>query len=52
MQACILLHAGEEGLAAFQLLMECGARYNQQAWRNLGALPPPMPPGHLSSPLP
>lgn len=32
--------AGEEGLEAFEYLLACGARYNQQAWKELGALPP------------
>eukprot|EP00891_Asterochloris_glomerata_P006362 jgi/Astpho2/6362/e_gw1.00091.64.1_t len=35
---------GDEALPVFEYLMECGARYNQQAWKELGDLPP-LPPG-------
>eukprot|EP00884_Botryococcus_braunii_P013152 jgi/Botrbrau1/21838/Bobra.0190s0052.1 len=34
---------GEEGLEAFEYLLACGARYNQQAWKELGSLPPAPP---------
>ena len=36
--------AGQDGLPAFEFLMQCGARYNSQAWKALGALPPTPPP--------
>lgn len=38
------MYAGDEALPVFEYLMECGARYNQQAWKELGDLPP-LPPG-------
>ncbi|KAK9815857.1 hypothetical protein WJX72_010854 [[Myrmecia] bisecta] len=42
---------GDDGLAAFEYLMECGARYNQQAWKQLGELPP-MPPSPRTPTVP
>ncbi len=37
------LHAGEDALPSFKYLMASGAKYNQQAWKELGALPPTPP---------
>lgn len=45
------MSAGKDGLPAFEYLMACGARYNSQAWKALGALPPtPPPPRDLEAP--
>ncbi|DBA82248.1 hypothetical protein WJX79_006826 [Trebouxia sp. C0005] len=38
---------GEDALPSFKYLMASGAKYNQQAWKELGALPPTPP-----SPIP
>ncbi|KAL3152721.1 hypothetical protein ABBQ38_012312 [Trebouxia sp. C0009 RCD-2024] len=35
---------GEDALPSFKYLMACGAKYNQQAWKEIGELPP-LPPG-------
>lgn len=46
---CCNLGAGDDGLAAFKYLMASGAKYNQQAWKELGELPPaPQSPVKLS----
>jgi len=44
--------AGEDGLAAFEFLMQAGARYNSQAWKALSALPPAPPPPRGADPPP
>ena len=37
------LYAGEDALPSFKYLMASGAKYNQQAWKELGDLPPTPP---------
>jgi len=49
---CAARAAGEDGLAAFEFLMQAGARYNSQAWKALGALPPAPPPPRGADPPP
>ena len=40
---------GDGGVAAFKYLMASGAKYNQQAWKELGDLPPqPVSPAKLT----
>ena len=37
------VHAGDDALPSFKYLMASGAKYNQQAWKELGELPPTPP---------